>query len=144
MPLWKVYHPVDAFTPEDKKGIAQAITNVYGRVMPRFYVGVIFQEVKEDSCYVGGEPHGKFVRIWIDHIARAFAPEDSERKAGFMRRVNQLLEPYIKDRGFDWELHVDETPFDLWTIQGLFPPREGTEDEKRWMAENRPSPRTHG
>ena len=63
MPLWKVYHPKGAYTPEDKKGIAQAITAVYGRVMPKFYVGVVFQEVPEDDFYIGGEPHPRFFPI---------------------------------------------------------------------------------
>ncbi|MDT1000485.1 tautomerase family protein, partial [Pseudomonas aeruginosa] len=58
-------------------------------------------------------------------------------------RVNTLLKPYVEDRGFDWEFHIDETPFDYWSINGYFPPRADTEDEKRWRAENRPSPRTH-
>lgn len=141
MPLWKIYTPANAFTPEDKKGIAQALTGLYGRVMPRFYVGVVFQEVSADNFYIGGEPTDRFVRIWVDHIARTFQSE--EARVGFFKRVNALLAPWIADRGYDWELHVDETPFDLWTIQGYFPPREGTEDEKRWMAENRASPRTH-
>jgi len=141
MPLWKIYTPVDAFTAEDKKGIAEALTGLYGRVMPRFYVGVVFQEVSADNFYIGGEPTDRFVRIWVDHIARTFRSD--EAKTGFFKRVNQLLAPWIADRGYDWELHVDETPFDLWTIQGHFPPPEGSEDEKRWMAENRASPRTH-
>jgi phenylpyruvate tautomerase PptA (4-oxalocrotonate tautomerase family) len=141
MPLWKIYTPPKAFTPEDKKGIAEALTGLYGRVMPRFYVGVVFQEVEADNFYIGGEPTDRFVRIWVDHIARTFRSD--EAKAGFFKRVNQLLAPWIADRGYDWEMHVDETPFDLWTIQGHFPPPEGSEDEKRWMAENRASPRTH-
>lgn len=141
MPLWKIYHPPGAFSPEDKKGIAEALTGVYGRVMPKFYVGVVFQAVAAEDFYIGGEPHPKFVRIWVDHIARTF--RDDAVKVGFLNRITQLLNPFIGDRGFDWELHVDETPFDLWTIQGFFPPREGTADEKRWMAENRASPRTH-
>ncbi len=141
MPLWKIYHPVGAYTPEDKRGIAQALTGLYGRVMPKFYVGVVFQEVAEDSIYIGGEPHPGFVRISVDHIARTF--NSDEVRTGFFRRINKLLEPWIASRSFDWELHIDETPFDLWTIQGYFPPREGTEDEKRWMEENRASERTH-
>lgn len=141
MPLWKIYHPVDAFTADDKKGIAQALTGIYGRVMPKFYVGVVFQEVTEDNFYIGGEPHPRFIRIWVDHIARTF--QSDEMRVNFFTYVNKLLAPFIADRGFDWELHVDETPFDLWTIQGYFPPREGTEDEKRWMAENKASGRTH-
>ena len=141
MPLWKIYHPADAFTAQDKKGIAQALTGIYGRVMPKFYVGVVFQAVDEENFYIGGEPHPRFVRIWVDHIARTFTSD--EMRTGFFQTINRLLAPYIADRGLDWELHIDETPFDLWTIQGYFPPREGTEDEKRWIAENRASARTH-
>lgn len=141
MPLWKIYHPAGAFTPEDRKGMAEALTGLYGRVMPKFYVGVVFQEIPADSLFIGGEPSDRFVRIWVDHIARTFRSE--ETRLGFFKAVNKLLAPWIADRGFSWEMHVDETPFDLWTIQGYFPPREGTEDEKRWMAENRPSERTH-
>ena len=29
MPLWKIHHPVDAYTPADKKEFAGAITAVY-------------------------------------------------------------------------------------------------------------------
>ncbi|HYE44231.1 MAG TPA: tautomerase family protein [Caulobacter sp.] len=141
MPLWKIYTPPKAFTADDKKSIAEALTGLYGRVMPRFYVGVVFQEVAADDFYIGGAPSGDFVRIWVDHIARTFRSE--EQKVGFFKLVNRLLAPWIADRGYRWEMHVDETPFDLWTIQGYFPPAEGTEDEKRWMAENRASPRTH-
>lgn len=141
MPLWKIYHPANAFSAADKKGIAEALTGIYGRVIPKFYVGVVFQEVSEDNFYIGGEEHPRFVRIWVDHIARTFQSDDARKN--FFRYVNKKLAPFIADRGFDWELHVDDTPFDLWTIQGYFPPREGTEDEKRWMAENKASPRTH-
>ena len=141
MPLWNIYHPPGAYSAEDKQAIAQALTGVYGRVMPKFYVGVVFQEIAPDSFFVGGEPAKKFVRISVDHIARTF--QSDERRVGFFKLINKLLTPWIEDRGFDWEMHVDETPFDYWTIQGHFPPREGTEDEKRWMAENRASARTH-
>jgi len=55
--------------------------------------------------------------------------------------MNELLASWTSGRGFDWELHIDETPFDLWTIQGHFPPRDGAEGEKRWIAENRASAR---
>ena len=141
MPLWKIYHPPGAYTAADKQGLAQAITSVYSRSMPKFYVGVVFQEVSADNFYIAGEPHPGFVRIWVDHIARTF--QSDETKVGFFTRMNKLLAPWIADRGYDWEMHVDETPFDLWTIQGHFPPRQGTVDEQRWMAENRASPRTH-
>jgi len=141
MPLWKVYHPVGAYSHEDKTAMSRALSDLYGRAMPRFYVGVIFQEVSADNFYIGGEPHSRFVRIWVDHIARTFSSDTM--RVGFFKKINEILAPWITDRGYDWEIHVDETPFNLWTIQGHFPPREGTEDERRWMIENRASPRTH-
>jgi len=71
MPLWKIHHPVDAYTPADKKEFAGAITEVYDAVpIPRFYVVVLFEEVPADSFYVGGDSHGSFVRIQIDQMAR--------------------------------------------------------------------------
>jgi len=77
----------------------------------------------------------------MDHIARQMTSEAAKTK--FLAGVETAIAPFIKDRGFDWELHIDETPFDLWAVQGIRPPRAGTEDEKRWISENRPSPRTH-
>ena len=142
MPLWKIYHPVGAYTREDKHALSKRITDIYSAVpLPKFYVVVVFQEVPQDSFYVGGEPVRNFVRIHMDHIARQMTSEAQKTK--FFARVEGAIAPFIKDRGFEWELHVDETPFDLWTVQGIRPPRAGTEDEKRWISENRPSPRTH-
>ena len=136
MPLWKIYHPEGSFSAEDKTSIAERITGIY-RNLPRFYVGVVFQEVPKDSFFIGGEAADDFVRIWVDHIARQFS--DEALKARFLGAVNQLLSPFIADRGLRWEMHVDETPFSLWTIQGLRPPMPDTEAEKRWRSENRPT-----
>lgn len=137
MPLWKIYHPVGAFSPEDKQAISAKITGIY-RALPKFYVGVVFQEAPSTSFFVGGEPADDFVRIWVDHIARTFDGE--EMKGRFLAAVDRLLAPYISERGLRWEMHVDETPFSLWTIQGLRPPMPDTEAERRWVAENRPTP----
>lgn len=136
MPLWKIYHPEGSFSAADKKSIAERITGIY-RNLPRFYVGVVFQEVPKDSFFIGGEAADDFVRIWVDHIARQF--NDEGLKARFLGAVNKLLSPFIADRGLRWEMHVDETPFSLWTIQGLRPPMPDTEAEIRWRSENRPT-----
>ena len=55
MPLWKFYHPENAFTAEDKQAIAERITRIYS-ILPKFYVGVVFQAVGKDSFFIGGEP----------------------------------------------------------------------------------------
>lgn len=141
MPLWKIYHPVGAFTDADKAALAEKITDLYGTFMPRFYVGIIFQEIEANNFYVGGKPVDRFVRFVMEHIARSFPDLAASRR--FIDRINAIIKPYVEDRGYDWELHVDETPFDYWSINGIYPPRPGTEDDKRWRAENRPSVRTH-
>ena len=140
MPLWKIYHPVGVFSREDKQGLSEAITAIYARNLPKFYVGVVFQEVAADSFFIGGEPTGDFVRIWVDHIARTMPTP--EIRAKFIEMVDAVLAPYVRDRGLRWEYHIDETSYELWSIQGIRPPLAGTEDEKRWVAENRPSPLT--
>jgi phenylpyruvate tautomerase PptA (4-oxalocrotonate tautomerase family) len=136
MPLWKIYHPEGAYSPQDKQAISARISDIY-RSLPRFYVGVVFQEVPSTSFFIGGEPADDFVRIWVDHIARTF--DDEALKGRFLAAVGQLLAPYIEERGLRWEMHVDETPFSLWTIQGLRPPLPNTEAEQRWRTENRPT-----
>ncbi|HZD26613.1 MAG TPA: tautomerase family protein [Alphaproteobacteria bacterium] len=139
MPLWTIYHPVGAFSREDKQQLSERITALYRR-LPKFYVGVVFQEVAEESFYVGGEPAGNFVRIWVDHIARTLPT--AEARTWWIGQCDEALAPLIRDRGLDWEFHIDETPFELWSIQGIRPPLPETEDEKRWLRENRPSPLT--
>jgi phenylpyruvate tautomerase PptA (4-oxalocrotonate tautomerase family) len=141
MPLWKIYHPVGAFTVEDKEKLAERITNLYAR-LPKFYVGVIFQEVPLHSFFIGGKPVDNFVRIWVDHIARTLP--SAEAKEHWIKISDEAIAPFIKDRGYDWEFHIDETPFDLWSIQGLRPPPANSEHEKRWVAENKPTPYVTG
>ena len=40
MPLWNIYHPVGAYTAEEKQEMARRIADIY--IIPRFYVGVLF------------------------------------------------------------------------------------------------------
>ena len=141
MPLWKIYHPPGVFSAEDKQALAGRITALYSR-LPKFYVGVVYQAVAPEDFYVGGEPATRFVRIWVDHIARTLP--NAEARTWWISQCDEALAPYIRDRGLDWEFHIDETSFELWSIQGMRPPLPNSEDEKRWFAENRPSPLTIG
>ena len=92
MPLWKFYHPEGAFSAEDKQAIAGKITRIY-RMLPSFYVGVVFQPVPKDSFFVGGEPADDFVRIWVDHIARTFADATLSRKRSIENRPASSRHP---------------------------------------------------
>ena len=137
MPLWNLYCSEGAFSSEVKHAFAEAITDVYALAgMPRFYVVVVFHEMAKDSFYIGGDPRQGFVRIAIDHIARSVPPEERE---SLLKFLNKSIHPYVRERGLDWEIHIDETPRDLWTIQGMRPPDEGSAEEQRWARENRPS-----
>jgi phenylpyruvate tautomerase PptA (4-oxalocrotonate tautomerase family) len=141
MPLWKIHHPVDAYTAEDKREFSEAITKVYEAVpIPRFYVVVIFEEVPADSLYVGGEPHDKFVRIQIDQMARTL-PGPTIRE-WWTRNLDVVIAPWVGNRGYDWEFTITEPPADLWSLQGEIPPPFESVAERRWIAENKATPYT--
>jgi len=141
MPLWKIYHPAGAYTAADKKQLSQSITKLYmGVPIPAFYVVTIFEELAKDVCFVGGEEHHKFVRFKIDQIARTL-PGPIIRE-WWMRTLDEVIAPFVKARGNDWEISVDETPFDLWSLQGEIPPPFESIAEKRWVKENKASPYT--
>jgi len=57
-----------------------------------------------------------------------------------MAAIEATLAPFVKDRGYDWEIHLDETPMDRWRVQGLIPPPAESDIEKLWSKENRPIP----
>lgn len=137
MPLWNIYCCEGTYSSVDKRSFAQAITDVYASAgMPRFYVGVVFHDLAKDSLFIGGVPRVDFVRISVDHIARKSLPDEREL---LLKIFNKSIHPFVRDRGLDWEIHVDETPRDLWTIQGMRVPDEGSAEEQRWTRENRPS-----
>jgi phenylpyruvate tautomerase PptA (4-oxalocrotonate tautomerase family) len=142
MPLWKVYHPTNAFSAADKKELAEQITNIYeGVPIPKFYVVVIFEAVEKGNCFVGGVQNDKFIRFKVDQIARTL-PGPIIRE-WWMRTLDQVLAPFVKERGFDWEISIDETPFDLWSLQGEIAPPFESIAEKRWVAENKASSYTY-
>jgi phenylpyruvate tautomerase PptA (4-oxalocrotonate tautomerase family) len=137
MPLWNIYHPVGAYTAEEKQEMANRIADIY--IIPRFYVGVLFHEQPKDSFFMGGVQRDDFVRIRLDQFARHIA-KDVEWTASWLRKANAAIAPFVQDRGYHYELHVGETPRELWLIDGIRPPRPDTEAEKKWKLEDRASP----
>jgi phenylpyruvate tautomerase PptA (4-oxalocrotonate tautomerase family) len=138
MPLWKIYTPAGAYSQEDKEAMSEVITGLYAQIpIPKFYVVTVFEEVAEGDCFVGGVKHSRFVRFRVDHMARTL-PGPILRE-WWVRTVDKSLKPWVGDRGFDWEVSIDETPFDLWSLQGEIPPPFESIAEKRWVEENKPS-----
>ena len=139
MPLWHVYHPVGAYTEQEKREFADRVTDLYEAVgLPRFYVVTLFHEVDRGSFYVGGEPVDDVVRFVVDHIARRL--EDPGARAAARQRIGDTIQPFAAGKGLRWEFHIDETPKDLWMINGLVPPPGRSDAEKLWAKENRAVP----
>lgn len=140
MPLWQIYTPVDAYTTEDKKALSAALMSIYVDYagLPEFYVNVLFHEVAVGNFFIGGRPRDNFVRLVADHIARQLPTAKEQREA--MQLIEQKIAPFVKERGYDWEIHVDETPINFWTVHGLMPPPAESEAEKMWARENQATP----
>lgn len=61
-----------------------------------------------------------------------------KRVANWLLLPIQLLAPHIEARGgLNWEYHIQETPRDLWKIQGFAPPPFRSLEEKLWSKENK-------
>ncbi|NGN68837.1 4-oxalocrotonate tautomerase [Streptomyces sp. A7024] len=140
MPLWTVHHTPGTFTDEDKHRLATRIADHYEAAgLPRFYVMTLFHETRPEDFYVGGEPAPAGVRIAVDHIARRNPDEDSRRRTA--QWIKGMLRPQLEQHpGLHWEFHVDETSRDLWMINGIVPPPEGSAAEKEWAEQNAPAP----
>lgn len=138
MPMWHIYCPESLYTREDKKKFADRITKFYEKFvnLPRFYVSVLFHELPQHSFFIGGEEASDFVRIWIDHVARTTAEDGQDT---LMRAVNKTIDPFVHERGLRSEIHIDDTPIGLWSIQGMKPPDANSDVEKKWISENKPS-----
>lgn len=140
MTCCEIFAPPNAYTEKDKERLSAAITSMYVDYagLPEFYVVVIFHEQRDHSVYVGGKVAKNFVRIRVDHFALKL--DSAESRAACMAVLEEKLAPLVKERGFDWEVQIDETPMDLWRVQGLVPPLHESEMEQLWAKENRPIP----
>lgn len=139
MPFWKIHHPVDAYTKEDKKEFAGAIAQLYQAIpIPKFYVVSVFEEVSADNMYVGDESRDNFVRINIEQMARTL-PGQIIRE-WWTHNADAVIHPWVGARGYDWEFNITEPPADLWSLQGEIPPPFESVAEKRWIAENKATP----
>lgn len=82
------------------------------------------------------------MRFTVEHLARKL-PDLKTRKA-VMGKISDIiagqLKSFEKEIGgsIRWEIHIEETPRELWRIDGLVPPDPHTEEEKMWVREDRP------
>ncbi|WP_028473772.1 tautomerase family protein [Nocardioides alkalitolerans] len=137
MPLWTIHTATGTYTADDKRDLARAVTGFYTRIgLPAFYVVTVFEEHDRESFLIGGEPAVDAVRFVIEHIA--VHSEGPEQRRGLSSAIHDLLAPFTTGRGLYSEFHVDETPRELWWVDGHEPPPFGSAQEKRWAEANRP------
>jgi hypothetical protein len=56
-----------------------------------------------------------------------------------MQLIEAQIAPYVRDRGYDWEIHIDETPSTL-AGAGFGATDALSEGEKLWVEKTVPSP----
>lgn len=143
MPLWNIFHTEGVFDSQEiRNNLAADITKLYtSSGLPAFYVVVHFIPLPAGNVFVAGEARvGKpFVRLVVEHLAvhRSEGPEGFAER--FSARINEALKPYIADKGYDWEITVNDTPRDFWRFNGIAPPPWKSEAEKMWAQTGRPS-----
>jgi len=137
MPLHRLFTPAGLYSDQDRKDIAAAITGLY-KMLPAFYVVVLFIDIPTTHYFVGGKNEDKFLRIGVEHIARHFPDDPSKR--GFMDMYEAAIAPWTKGRGIDWEVQISEEDRTLWNENGMNPPMPKSEDEKMWRELNKATP----
>jgi hypothetical protein len=130
MPFWKFFTPPGLWPAETKQAIAQAITSQVYYTIPPFWADVLFIEVSPQNLLVGGKPcNGEFVRIEIDHIAKHHRDSATDREA-IKARIEKAIKPFVEGIRYEWL--AAETPRDMWHIDGLNPPPNGSESFYKW------------
>jgi phenylpyruvate tautomerase PptA (4-oxalocrotonate tautomerase family) len=118
VPLHRIFHTPSIFSATDKNEIAARLTDHYTRHgLPPFYVVVIFIPVEAENFFVGGQPANKFVRIISQHFARNYTKE--EQKETSVNMLEACFAPYVRDRGLDWEIHIEDMDRSTWHENGL-------------------------
>uniref|UniRef100_A0AC34GN90 Tautomerase cis-CaaD-like domain-containing protein n=1 Tax=Panagrolaimus sp. ES5 TaxID=591445 RepID=A0AC34GN90_9BILA len=140
MPFHRFYHNPGQFSNDDKQKLSEAITQLYIQAanLPAFYVVVQFIPIDENNFLVGSKSTNNFIRISIQHIARGF--ESYEQSKGFFKKYESILEPFIKDRGLDWEVEIEQIDRNLCHENGLSLPPSGSDAEKEWVRLNKAVP----
>lgn len=146
MPLWNIYHTPNTFDSEAVRAdLARDITHLYtSGGLPDFYVVVQFVPLPASHVFVAGKTRAEkgdtpFVRLVVEHMAVHMheAPEGFGNR--FSNRIDDVLKPYIADKGYDWEITVTDTTRDFWRINGIAPPPFKSDAEKVWVQTGRPA-----
>jgi hypothetical protein len=89
---------------------------MYARVPIPVLCSLHFEEIAKDSAFEG-EPNNKWSGSRSITL-REHYPAQLCGNGG--ENADELIAPFVKDRGYDWEISIDET-LDLWSLQEIPP-----------------------
>ncbi|GKT65240.1 metallo-beta-lactamase domain protein [Colletotrichum tofieldiae] len=139
MSLWTFSHSAGAFTAEEKRDLAQAVTKLYSNSgLPASYVNVQFISLGEHDMWYGAKPHPKFTMVSIVHVAQNVQTHPVKTQKAFINAVDNILTPRMTKKGMGWEYYVIEGPQEFWKIDGIVPPPTGSEMKNLRAQHNRP------
>jgi phenylpyruvate tautomerase PptA (4-oxalocrotonate tautomerase family) len=132
MPVYQCYSPKGLLTEPAKAKIAEEMTTMYRNATgaPASWVKVLFHELPEGECFVGGKPATQSLILGTNRHGR-----DLETRRAMLHQLSQI-----------WTRATGQTEADLWISvtevdhtnvmeAGLFIPEPGHEHE--WFEENR-------
>lgn len=135
MPKWVFNYTKGALTLEDKKNLAQGMSNIYTTFgLPSFLAHVHFFELEANNIWSGGEPSHSFTTITIYHAAANI--RNKTEGENFLKALDDVVRPVLKPKGISWESNIYETPRDNWRVQGMAPPNFGSDMMNRWIRDN--------
>lgn len=140
MPLWLIFHPPGTF--EDvatKQAFSEVVTKMYREInLPSFYVVVNFIKLSPEDVWIGGKQKldKPFIRVVINHVAY-HVPQNDAAYHQAIARIDNILIPHVKDKGYEYEFNMDETDRRLWKINGMIPPPYGSKEEQLWVEKDR-------
>ena len=96
MPLWKVYHPVGAYSARDKKEFAEQVTAMYSRIPIPNDWEVTIDEVPADLWSLQGEIPPPFE----SHVEKRWVRENRVSPYGLQEKlpVGALFTPGVTEK----------------------------------------------
>jgi phenylpyruvate tautomerase PptA (4-oxalocrotonate tautomerase family) len=132
MPVYQCYSPKGLLTKSAKAKIAEEMTSMYCDMTgtPPSWVNVLFHELPDGECFVGGKPAAQSLILGINRHGR-----DLETRRAMLRQLSQI---WTRNSGqSEADLWISVTEIDHTNVMddGLFIPEPGHEHE--WFEENR-------
>lgn len=114
MPLHRIYAPAGLFSAQEKRQLANDLSDMYTAVgLPPFLVITLFVPIDaEEDFYIGRQSHAErqkeqgkpFVRIVSQHLARTAVGK--ERRASTIKRLEDRFRGVLEAKGCEWEVSI--------------------------------------